>query len=99
MSNSIRDLPELEFHSETTVWNFHRCGGLIAVGYNKKSNIYKKLEEIRATGYKGCVTFNIKSIGRSGHSASKVEVFLGCVDVSLHGSAYFSNRNAEFFIS
>lgn len=96
--SSLKNLPELKLHSHTTIWNWHRCGGLVAAGYNKTSNLYKKLQEIKASGYRGMVTFNVSCIGRSGHSASKVEVYLGTVNVSKHGSTFYSERNAEFLI-
>ena len=81
----------------TTVWNFHDIK-LTKLGYNKKSNLSKKLRDLHKLGIKGKVTVFIEAIGRSGHSASRIGIYKGVTD-SDYFSMYYSTRHCEFFLN
>ena len=83
----------------TSVWNFHTCDHLGNLAKKKGTNINKAVEEMKKTGKKGSFTLYVDSIGRSGHSASRVAILEGVSNVDTLGSFYYSSRLGEFFIN
>lgn len=88
----------LEFIGFTSIYNWHKCGGLVAAIHNPRSNIYKEIQLLKAKGEKGGFTLQLEAIGRSAHSKSRIAIYRGTVSAANHGSKFYSDRNAEFFI-
>ena len=95
--NALQNAKGLEFVGFSKVWNYHGIAHLEAVASNKKSNLYKEIEKLRESGYKGMVTLFVSCIGRSQHSASKVEIYKGVTN-NEECSIYYTKRHGEIKI-
>lgn len=88
----------LEFVGYTSIWNYHNSRGLVSAISDKRSNIFKSINELKEKGEKGGFTLQVQRIGRSQHDETIVAIYKGTVSAAEYGSSFYSNKNAEFFI-
>ena len=96
---SFKEEANLNLIGETTVWDFHNVV-IDNVAMKKGTNLNKLLcglkKSVAGKSSNGMVTIYVYQIGRSQHSASKVAVFDGIVQLGdISTSLYYSKRLGE----